>query len=162
LSIFTGILAMCSFSFFYFGARKLKYGVLESLVFVLLIFIGSQMAIWWRLGTNETIGMFFLGLAFLFMAKCTKKENYRLNNVAFIILLIIASLCKESFIITIPALVVFKIWNEKNVFKITFKESVKNNYLLAVPIYNVYRTSDNKICSGDKQDRICRSYFNSG
>lgn len=134
MSVFTGILAVSSFLFFYFGARKLKYGILESLIFVLLTFIGSQLAVWWRLGTNETIGMFFLGLAFLFMAKCTKKENYNLNNVIFIIFLIIASLCKESFVITIPAFIVFKIWNEKNVSGITFKESIKNNYLLIIPL----------------------------
>lgn len=134
MSVFIGILAVSSFLFFYFGARKLKYSIFESVLFVLLAFVGPQLAIWWRLGTNETIGMFFLGLAFLFMAKCTDKEKYKSNNIIFVILLIIASLCKESFIIIIPAFVVFKIWNEKNVFEITFKESVKNNYLLIIPL----------------------------
>ncbi|NCA93570.1 MAG: hypothetical protein EOM84_00150 [Sphingobacteriia bacterium] len=138
LSVFTGVLAVCTFLFFYFGLRKLKYNNLESLLFVLLIFVGPQMAIWWRLGTNETIGMFFLGLTFLFMGKCTKTENYRLNNFLFIIFLIIASLCKESFIITIPAFVFFKIWNEKKVFDITAKESIKNNYLSAVPLFIMF------------------------
>lgn len=138
LSIFTGTLAACSFSFFYFGVRKLKFSVVESFLFVLLAFGGSQMAIWWRLGTNETIGIFFLGLAFLFMAKCVNKEKYKSNNIIFAVLLIVTSLCKESFIITIPAFVVFKIWNEKNVFEITFKESMKNNYLLILPIVAMF------------------------
>jgi hypothetical protein len=130
LSIFTGLLAFVSFFLFYIGMRKLGHSFLKSLIFVLLIFIGPQSAIWWRLGTNETVGMFFLGLAFLFMTKCLDKSKYTINNVLFVVFLTIASLCKESFVIIIPAFVLFKIWNEKIYFHISFKESVKKNTLL--------------------------------
>lgn len=105
LSIFTGIMALFSFSFFYAGMRKLGQGWLLSIIFVLLMFLGPQSAIWWRLGTNETIAMFFLGLCFLFMAKCLDGEKYAANNILFVIFLSITSLCKESFIIIIPAFV---------------------------------------------------------
>lgn len=134
ISVFVGILAFLTFSFFYIGMRRLRHSYVESFIFVLLMFLGSQMAIWWRLGTNETIGVFFLGLSFLFMTKCLEKSNYKLNNVLFVVFLIITSLCKESFLITIPAFIMFKIWNEKRSFKITTKESLKNNKLLVLPI----------------------------
>lgn len=129
LSVFTGLLAFASFFLFYIGMRKLGHSFLKSLFFVLLIFIGPQMAIWWRLGTNETIGMFFLGLSFLFMVKCLEKNKYKKNNILFIIFLIITSLCKESFVIVIPALVLFKTWNEKRVFQISIKKSIRKNIL---------------------------------
>lgn len=134
LLFYTGLLASLTFSFFYFGARKLKYSISESLLFVFLTFIGSQMAIWWKLGPNETIGMFFLGLSFLFMAKCAEKDKYSLNTILFVIFLIVASLCKESFVIIIPAFILYKIWNEKQFFDISIKKSIQNNLLLILPI----------------------------
>lgn len=134
ISIFVGVLASFSLTIFYIGMRKLKYPLFYSLLFILLVFMGSQMAIWWRLGTNETIGIFFLGLSFLFMSQCLERHKYKLKNALFVSFLIITSLCKESFIIIIPAFVLFKIWNEKKAFNITTKESFKNNKLLVLPI----------------------------
>ncbi len=134
LSFYTGILAALTFSLFYIGARKLNLSVFLSLIFIFLTFIGSQMAIWWRLGPNETIGMVFLGFSFYFMTKCIKKKRYLLNTILFIIFLILASLSKESFVIIIPAFVLFKIWNEKNTFNIPMKKSIENNLLLALPM----------------------------
>lgn len=133
LSFYTGILAALTFSFFYLGARKLKFSALESLIFVLLAFIGSQMAIWWMLGPNETIGMFFLGLTFLFLAKSAERKNYLRDTVLFSVFLVFASLSKESFVIVIPAFVFYKIWNEKNIFGISLRESIQNNLVLLLP-----------------------------
>lgn len=137
-SIFVGFLAFFSFCLFYLGFRKLKHSSLLSLLFIFLMFIGPQFAIWWRLGTNETIGIFFLGLTFLFLSRCLEEKNpYGLNNLCFVIFLTITSLAKESFVIVVPAFIVFKIWNEKRQFKITVKESIKNNRLLIVPIFAI-------------------------
>lgn len=133
LSLYTGLLASLSFSFFYFGARKLRYTVFESLLFVFLAFVGSQTVIWWRLGPAETIGIFFLGLSFFFMARCVNKDKYLLNTISFGIFLILSSLCKESFVVIIPAFIAYKIWNESRVFDIPFKKSIQNNFLLIVP-----------------------------
>lgn len=138
LSIFVGVLALFSFSFFYFGARRLGYSITQSFLFVLLMFVGSQASIWWRLGTNETIGIFFLGLSFLFMTKCLDLKYYRINNILFIIFLIITSLCKESFIIVIPAFIIYKIWNEKVFFNIKIRESIINNWLSILPAIIVF------------------------
>lgn len=134
ISIFVGFLASLTFSLFYLGMRKIGHSLLESLIFVLLTFIGSQMAIWWRLGTNETIGVFFLSLSFFFMAKCLEKDHYSRNNALFTIFLIMTSLCKESFIVIIPALTLFKIWNEKRFFGITVKESMRKNLSVIIPL----------------------------
>lgn len=134
LSVYTGMLALLTSSFFYLGARKLRQSVFEALLFTTLALVGSQSAIWWRLGPAETIGVFFLGLSFFFMTKCLKRERYKLNNISFITSLTAMSLCKESFIVIIPAFVVFKVWNEKKDFNITTKESFKNNKLLVLPL----------------------------
>lgn len=131
LSFYTSLLAAVTFSLFYLGSRKLRFSVLESLVLVLLTFVGPQMAVWWKLGSNETIGMVMLGVAYFFMARCTSGKQYFLNSMLFNLFLIAASLSKESFVIVIPAFVVYKVWEESRVFKISFKESAQKNYLLA-------------------------------
>lgn len=134
LSLYSGILAAFTFSFFYLGARQLKYSVFESLIFVLLAFVGPQMTIWWRLGPSETIAMFFLGLSFFFMGKSADGENYLRNNILFVLFLIAASLSKESCVIIVPAFVFLKIWNESELFGISIKESIRRNLLLIFPI----------------------------
>lgn len=136
LSVFGGVFASFIFSFFYFALRKMSYSVLESFIFVFFVFLGHQSAIWWRLGTNEPIGMFFFGLSFLFLAKGFNEKDNVKNNILFTVFLILSSLCKESFIVVIPALVLFKLLMEKKLFIISLKESIKRNWLplLSLPI----------------------------
>jgi len=135
LSFYTGVLAALTFLFFYYGARKMRFSILESVLFIILTFIGPQMAIWWQLGPNETIGMFFLGLSFLYMAKCTDNNKYFLNNSLFSIFLILASLSKENFAMIIPAFVLYKTWNEKQLFKKSTLEIIQKNYLAIFLIF---------------------------
>ena len=130
-SVYTIFLLFTSLLCFYYGMRKLKYSILESLCFLILVFIGQQMAVWWRLGPSETIGMVFLGLAFYFMVNIEKR--YSLNTCLFCFFLICASLCKESFIIIIPAFLIFKIWHEKELFNLSVKKAVLKNRLLLIP-----------------------------
>lgn len=138
LSLFMGVLAFSCIMLFYFGMRKLGYSFLMSTIFVLLMFLGSQSAIWWRLGTNEPIGILFLGLSFFFMSKCLEKDRYKSNNILSVVFLVLASLCKESFIVIIPAFALFKIWNEKRFFNITIKESLKKNKLFILPFVGMF------------------------
>lgn len=63
------------------------------------------MAIRWRLGPNETI----LSISFYIMSLSLKKPEKKLYNYLFAISLIITSLCKESFIIIIPGMILFKV-----------------------------------------------------
>ena len=133
MSLFVWLLAASTFSFFYLGLRGLRQSVFTSILFVFLIFSGSQMAVWWRLGVNETVAMFFLGLTFLFLAKCSLPKNYQINNVFFNVFLAISALSKESFLIAVPAFAFLKVWNEKVSYEITWWESLKKNWLLILP-----------------------------
>lgn len=131
-SIWNAILASASFVFFYFGMRRLDFSKIESILFVLLAFLGPQMAIWWRLGTNETIGVFFLGLAFYFIPCCNKR--YRLNTFIFSIFLIFAMLSKESFLIISPVLILYKLLDDKKKTNDSMKELLNRNLLLIIPL----------------------------
>lgn len=128
-SIFVGVLAVIIFVFFYQGARKLGYFWWEALFLIGLTFVGTQSAVWWKLGVNEPIGLLFLGLSFFFLASClnSSEKKYFLNNFGFLVALAGASLCKENFIFVIPAFVFYKIFKEKAFFKIGWREILKKN-----------------------------------
>ncbi len=130
-SIWNAVLACATFTLFYAGMRKLSYSIIESVLFIMFAFVGLQMAIWWRLGPNETIGTFFLGLTFYFMINCEKRHT--LNTALFCISLIITMLSKESYIIIAPAFIIFKLWYEKNKYELSIKETLRNNSLLVIP-----------------------------
>jgi hypothetical protein len=111
LSIYIGVLAVFTSFFLFLFMRKTGFTMVESVLFVFLTLLGEQAAVWWMLGPNETVGMLMLSLALLFMALGVFAKRRRiLYDVLFVIFTILASWCKESFILMIPALVSWKIW----------------------------------------------------
>lgn len=112
-SLYTGLIAVLTmFVLFLFG-REFRLPVIESVFFSALIMVGEQSVIWWKLIQGEGIGMLFLSATLLFLVKSTKKNeiiNKNKYSVYFVIFAILASLSKESFILTLPALVLFRLW----------------------------------------------------
>jgi hypothetical protein len=92
------------------------------------------MAIWWRLGPSETIGITFLAISFYFMSLSLVKTKNVFLDILFILSLILASLCKESFIVSIPAFLFFRIYYEKSKSNIRWIDALENNKLMAIPL----------------------------
>jgi hypothetical protein len=134
LSLYTACLGIATFLFFFLVLRNLKFSILESFLFLIISFIGPQLSIWWRLGPNETIGVTLLSIAFWFMSSCLNKKHYLLNNILFVFFLILTSLCKESFLIIVPGVILFKILNEKLNFRISTKEVIRMNMISILPL----------------------------
>lgn len=132
LSIYTASLFAFTCTFFYLAFRKIGFSVFETFAFLFLTFVGPQMTIWWRLGPNETIGMVFLSIAFYFMVNC--EERYKRNTFLFSLFLVFASLSKESFTVIIPAMVLLKIWYEKDHFGFGILEALRKNNILLLPL----------------------------
>lgn len=126
--IYNGLLAaFCAF-FLYLFARNANFSFAQSVFFSFLTLIGPQAVIWWRLGPNETQGMFFLALSLFFLAKSVYAYRYNaLYNLGFVVSLIITSLCKESFIVLIPAILFWKIWLYGSRNKVSFINTVHKN-----------------------------------
>ncbi|MFC2152103.1 hypothetical protein ACFLSE_06200 [Bacteroidota bacterium] len=132
-SVCTGLLACIAMVAFYMAMRNFQFTVEESILFLVISFIGQQMDVWWRLGPNETIGVVFLALSFFFMSRnCNKIQ--KVNNLFFVIFLILSSFCKESFIIIIPGVIFFKILKERTIQKWSIRETVIKNLYLIIPI----------------------------
>lgn len=91
--------------FLFFILNKNGYSVMESLVFAFLSMTGSQSTIWWRLGQNETISMFFLSLTLIFVTYSVKSKKHKiLYRILYCVFAIATMLCKESFLILMPSL----------------------------------------------------------
>jgi len=111
LSVYTGLLAVFTSWFLFLFMRKTGFSLVESVLFGCLTLLGEQAAVWWKLGANETLGMFMLSIAMLFMAQGVYAEKRKtLYNLLFIFFTILATWSKESFILMIPALVFWQIW----------------------------------------------------
>lgn len=135
-SIYTGLLAVIVLSLFYLGIRRFKYSISEAIWFILISFLGPQLAIFWRLGPAETMGVFFLGLSFYSITNNSKR--YNLNTFLFAVFLIAASLCKESFAIIVPAMVFLKLGYQKSLFNLSFKEVILKNLILIASLVIIF------------------------
>jgi len=144
-SFYFGILAVFTSLFLFLFIKRQGYSLLESGIFAALTLLGQQAAIWWKLGSNETLGMFFVSAAMLCMVKSTqnitpkKKIKY---EILFVFFAIMASWSKESFILMIPALVVWKIWltdekNKLNENPSSFFIAIKQNLAVIVLLSSV-------------------------
>ncbi|MHC1704354.1 MAG: hypothetical protein AB9846_10640 [Tenuifilaceae bacterium] len=128
-TIYTGFIAFLTFAFFYLGMRSLNFSSLESICFLIIVFVGQQMEVWWRLGPSETLGMFLLSISFYFLFK-----HNLLSKILFPLFLVLPILCKESFITIVPAFLLLKIWYDSQSENISIKESITKNWILVFPI----------------------------
>ena len=119
--------------FFYRFARQLKCSPIVSFLFPLFILCGNQGVIFWRNCVNETSGMLLLSISLFFLAKTfTSNQFYKRNIFFFSFFLWLTTLTKESFIILVPAIIFFKVWQDVLVSDINFWNSIKANTKLIV------------------------------
>lgn len=90
----------------YILARKLKASILPSIVFSFVWLIGSQDEIIWRMGTQENMGMVFLGLSFV-LAHSYFENRTRKLGMALTVSTILMMMCKESFLVLGPSVILF-------------------------------------------------------
>ena len=131
MSIFRGIEVVVSCIIFYYIARKLNCNIKYSLATSLLVMVGPQSAIWWKLGPQELTGTWVwgLGVLCLFWWKETKKKIY---NVLALILFIFISLYKESYIMLFPTVMLIYLYFDlegQEITKESVWQSIKNNII---------------------------------
>ena len=111
MSVVKGIETVLACILIYYIARKLNCSVKYAIATALFIMVGPQSATWWKLGPQELTGtwIFALGIWFILKSKETKKKRY---NMAAILLFFVDSLYKESFIMLLPAVILFYLYME--------------------------------------------------
>ncbi|WP_424094455.1 hypothetical protein [Moorena producens] len=119
--------SLTTFFLFLFG-RLLNFSVLIAFVFSISTLLGSQSDIWTRPTLPEAYAMFFLSASLVFLGlSCKQKYNEAFTNVVFVILTIFMSICKESFLIFIPTLMLGKLFLYKYERQHSLWQSLKDN-----------------------------------
>ncbi len=109
-SIYNAFLAVFTSFLLFLFMRRTGFSQIEAMFFALLTVLGEQAAIWWQLGPAETPGIFLLAAALLCMAESVyNQKRKKVMTVLFVVFAILASWCKESFVLMLPALVFWKI-----------------------------------------------------
>lgn len=119
--IFYTLLASLSLFLSYVFARKMKCPMWISYIFSILIFAGSQVAVFWRLGPQENLATILLMLVLIQLFEYVKKKT-PLKLLVLVVLTIFLGGIKEAFLILLPILplllVFWEIREEKNVLGI--------------------------------------------
>lgn len=108
--VYTAALGVATSLLLYLALRWLRFPPLASLAFVFFSLAGRQGCIWWWLGPNETIGMVFLAVGLLGLARWSLTGSWAWR-VLFWAGTLLASLSKESFVAILPALAFATVWS---------------------------------------------------
>lgn len=134
ISIYTGVLAALTSAALYKVLREIKAHPIAAITFPIITLIGPQTPIWWRLGPNETIGTFVLAHALYLLVLSVKHPARTYYRWLYLTAIIVATLCKESFILIVPAVMLFEIYLKQILQRLTIKEAVKTNFASNIAI----------------------------
>ncbi|MCX6272520.1 MAG: hypothetical protein NTU44_15145 [Bacteroidetes bacterium] len=95
-----------------------------------MVQIGEQSAIIWRLSTGEILGMLFFSASLFFLSGGFSGKRKQINQLLSVILLILSSLSKESFILLIPSYVLSLLWFDTYFNQKRLWSSFCNNLLI--------------------------------
>jgi hypothetical protein len=138
LSIYHCVLIIIIAFLLFVFMRKLNFGKIESISFPIIALVGPQAAIWYRLGPNESIGMWYLAWSLIFMVYSIKSNKFRLFfRGLFCVFSISMMLCKESFLLLTPALIlsyITLVWLEdtSRSYIVLIKKIIPEIFILAV------------------------------
>lgn len=111
--------------FLYAAMRNLGMDILSSLFLILLFTVtGSQNSIWYRLLTGETWGILLTTVAVWAVSKAVRYNCVGRWDTIFIGVTCLAASFKESFVLTIPALLLLRWLLQMHVQKQTWRQSL--------------------------------------
>lgn len=86
---------------FYIFAREVNTSKLFSAFFAILIMLGEQSAIWWRLGPQESLGVLLFSAGMVTTLLLGRKRT-KTTIIGFVLILALLSWQKEAFCLTVP------------------------------------------------------------
>lgn len=136
-SFYLLILGLITSICLYLFGKYSGFSNISSIFLSLFSLIGTQMSIWYRLGPAESIGMTTFSLGILFMAK-SRISNRKLYTYLFILFISISTLCKESFILTIPAIIALLVLHNHEKKDQKLITSIKSNFLVIITLSLIF------------------------
>ena len=120
----------------YYCARRLKCNPGYALLFSLTVMVGYQSPVWWKLGPQESYDIMMFAIGFYFLLRWLQEKRKR-DAVVSIAALFLMSIYKEPFILLVPFVCLFVVWQDMQGKKVTVKslwEAVRGRlpYLLTL------------------------------
>lgn len=138
MSIIKAAEIVVAFVLLYYCARQMKCNMVYAALFALTALVGYQSAVWWKLGPQESFDIMMFALGFYLLLKWlrTGRKWYSFASVGAFFLM---SVYKEPFILLLPFVGLYVLYEEMQGTKVTFAnlwEAVKRRlpYLLAIGI----------------------------
>jgi hypothetical protein len=137
-SVYNLMLAVITSFVCFLTAKKLKFNIFESVVFCLITFLSYQSLVWCHLAYDEAPGMFLLVLTLYFMVSAVQNnEKRKLYDVLFVLFYTLNLFVKETFIVTIPAILFLRNYLDKEEHNINWIETLKKNKFINVYFFSV-------------------------
>lgn len=113
-NIWLVIKGVLTFALLYETARYLKFGIVISAIFPMIIMLGAQFTPWYRCGNQESTGVLLCAGAMCLIAAQSYYRKYKSKayNIAIVLLVILSGLVKESFTLFMLLFSALKIWLE--------------------------------------------------
>lgn len=130
--VFAGMSCL-TFTGFWHWWRSRKLSGPEAALLTLLTLMGPQMVVWWRMELHENLGMLFLALSLWAIAGLDGRRSWSPRESLWAVLTLLMSFSKENFIVIVPAMVFFKLWQDTIRLDIRFLAAVRRS-LAAVSV----------------------------
>lgn len=108
------LLGTVTYTLLYYTAKNCSCDILNSHLFALLITIGRQYEVWFRIANQENIGLFLLALCTWIITSQYSKKAYenRIYDFCLGFFSICCALMKESFLLLLPGVILFRLYLE--------------------------------------------------
>ena len=113
-NIWTAVKGILAFALLYLSARYVKAGRTVSLIFPMVIMLGTQFTPWYRSANQESTGLLLCAAVLCLIAAQYAHGRYTspVYNIPIVILVILSGLAKESFTLFMPVFPMLKLWLE--------------------------------------------------
>ncbi|MCH5250255.1 MAG: hypothetical protein J1E98_09985 [Lachnospiraceae bacterium] len=100
------VIGMATYVLLYRSARNLQCSARFSHLFALVVLMGRQFEVWYRIANQENIGMLFGAVCMCLLTKQYRDNVFsRKTDVLIVVMACCAGLMKESFLLLLPAFV---------------------------------------------------------
>lgn len=125
------LLGLVTAALLYATLRTLNVGIVPSLLGIgTIMFLPTVSFVWIRLGAPENVGTLFLCIAFFAIAKSAQSARSTFWDAVLVSSVLAMALTKESFILTIPALIYARLLVSHRSSHTSFMQATTANWLV--------------------------------
>lgn len=109
-NILLAIMGVATYLSLYYLSRYLGTDIIYSHIFSLLVLQGRQFEVWFRISNQENLGLFLIAVSIMLIIAQRKDSRYNALKYNLIIgaSVFLAAFIKESFLILIPGIILFR------------------------------------------------------